>query len=178
MVDINHMRTERQTKTMKKTIYDALIGYNAGGAAVLLCYTFNYGDGFKGAVGATLELVSQEQYDEATTAEALEEYAEELWRADAAQPNGTTLGLSDWAEMARDELIESLFDDSYGYLVPEGEHVTTHYISGGRIWDAFRELPKYLLYYDTYQARTEACVDHLYAHGWTTYDGTFYGIGE
>lgn len=46
------------------------------------------------------------------------------------------------------------------------------------IWAAFRGLPKYLLYYDTYQARTAACVDHLYAHGWTTYDGTFYGIGE
>ena len=127
------MRMERQTKTMQKTIYDALIGYNADGA-VLLCYTFDYGNGFKGAVGAIVELVSQEQYDEATTTEALEEYAEELWREDAAQPNGTTLGLSDWAEMARDDLIESLFDDSYGYLVPEGEHVTTHYISGGRIF--------------------------------------------
>ena len=119
---------------MQKTIYDALIGYNAGGAAVLLCYTFNYGDGFKGAVGATLELVSQEQYDEATTAEALEEYAEELWRADAAQPNGTTLGLSDWAEMARDELIEMLYDASYSDLVPEGEHVATDCIGCGRIF--------------------------------------------
>ena len=119
---------------MQKTIYDALIGYNAGGAAVLLCYTFDYGDGFKGATGAILELVSQEQYDEATTAEALEEYAEELWRADAAQPNGTTLGLSDWAEMARDDLIESLFDDSHSGIVPEGEHVTTNCISSGRIF--------------------------------------------
>ncbi len=120
---------------MQKTIYDALIGYDGGGAAVLLCYTFDYGDGgSKGATGAILELVSQEQYDEATTAEALEEYAEELWRADAGQPNGTTLGLSDWAEMARDDLIESLFDDSYSGIVPEGEHVATNYISGGRIF--------------------------------------------
>ena len=119
---------------MQKTNYDALVGYNADGDAVLLCYTFNYSDGFKGATGAILELVSQEQYDEATTTEALEEYAEELWRADAAQPNGTTLGLSDWAEMARDDLIESLFDDSYSDLVPDGGHAATNCVAGGRIF--------------------------------------------
>ena len=36
--------------------------------------------------------------------------------------------------MARDDLIESLFDDSYSYLVPEGEHVATNCVSGGRIF--------------------------------------------
>lgn len=116
------------------TTYDALVGYNADGDAVLLCYTFDYGDGFKGAVGAILELVSQEQYDEATTPEALEEYAEELWRADAAQPNGTTQSLEDWAEMVRGDLIGSLFDDSYSALVPDGGHVATNCVAGGRIF--------------------------------------------
>lgn len=119
---------------MQKTTYDALVGYNAGGDAVVLCYTFDHGDGFKGATGAILELVNEAQYDEATTPEALEEYAEELWRENVSERNGTTLGLSDWAEMARDELIEMLYDDSYAHLVPDGEHVATNCVAGGRIF--------------------------------------------
>ena len=42
------------------------------------------------------------------------------------------------------------------------------------IWAAFHELPEYLVDYDTHQARTEACVGHLYAHGWTTFDEMTY----
>lgn len=118
---------------MQKTIYDALVGYNAYGDAVLLCYTFGYEDGFKGATGAILELVSEAQYDEATTPEALEEYAEALWRENVGE-GGTTIGLSDWAEMAGDELIEALYDDSYAHLVPEGEHVATNCVAVGRIF--------------------------------------------
>ena len=30
-----------------RTTYDALVGYNADGDAVVLCYTFDHGDGFK-----------------------------------------------------------------------------------------------------------------------------------
>lgn len=119
---------------MQKTIYDALIGYNVNGDAVLLCYTFDHGDGFKGATGAILELVSEAQYDEDTSPEALEKYAEALWRENVGERNGTTLGLSDWAEMARDGLIEALYDDSYAHLVPEGEHVATNCVAGGRIF--------------------------------------------
>lgn len=44
---------------MQTTTYDALVGYNANGSAVILLYTFDYGDGFKGATGAILELVSK-----------------------------------------------------------------------------------------------------------------------
>ena len=36
-----------QTKTMQETTYNALIGYNVNDDAVLLCDTFDYGDGFK-----------------------------------------------------------------------------------------------------------------------------------
>ena len=116
------------------TNYNELIGYDSDGNAVILLYTFHYSDGFKGATGAILELVSPEVYDERTSDEALRDYAEELWRADAAQPNGTTLGLSDWAEMARDDLIQGVFDDSYSDLVPEGEHVATNCVGVGRIF--------------------------------------------
>ena len=122
-----------------QTTYNELLGYNSDGDAVLLCYTFDRGSRFRGAVGAILELVSQEEYDERTSDEALEEYAEELWREDASQPNGTTDSLGDWAEMARDELIEALYDDSYSYLVPEGEHVATHCIGVGRIFPSVLE---------------------------------------
>lgn len=119
---------------MQKTNHDALIGYNTDGDAVILLYTFDHGDGFKGATGAILELVSQRVYDERTSDEALQEYADELWREDAAQPNGTTLSLEDWTEASRDGLLEMMFDDSYAHLVPEGEHVATNCIGVGRIF--------------------------------------------
>lgn len=117
-----------------ETTYHELIGYNTDGDAVILLYTFDHGDGFKGATGAILELVSQEVYDERTSEEALQEYAEELWREDAAQPNGTTNSLQDWTEANRDDLIATMFDDSYSDLVPEGEHVATNCVAGGRIF--------------------------------------------
>lgn len=117
-----------------KTTYNELVGYNSDGNAVILLYTFDHGDGFKGATGAILELVSQEQYDEATTPGALQDYAEELWREDAGSPNGTTDSLEDWTEANRYDLLETVFDDSYSGLVPEGEHVATNCIGAGRIF--------------------------------------------
>ena len=116
------------------TNYNELIGYNTDGDAVILLYTFDYGDGFHGATGAILELVSQEVYDERTNDEALQDYAEELWRADAAQPNGTTDSLQDWTEANRYDLLETIFDDSYSGIVPDGEHVATNCIACGRIF--------------------------------------------
>lgn len=117
-----------------QTTYNELIGYNTNGDAVILLYTYDRGSVFKGAAGAILELVSQEEYDYRTSDEALQEDAEELWRADAAQPNGTTDSLEDWTEANREDLLETVFDDSYSGLVPEGDHVATDCIRGGRIF--------------------------------------------
>ena len=117
-----------------ETRYNDLIGYDSDGNAVVLLYTFDHGDGFHGATGAILELVSQEEYDERTSDEALQDYAEELWREDAGSRNGTTQSLEDWTEDARDGLLEMMFDDSYSALVPEGEHVATNCVAGGRIF--------------------------------------------
>lgn len=117
-----------------RTNYNALIGYNTDGDAVILLDTFDHGGGFHGATGAILELVSQEEYDYQTSGEALQEYAEELWRDDAGQRYGTTYRLQDWTEANRDNLLEIVFDDSYSDLVPEGEHVATNCVAGGRIF--------------------------------------------
>lgn len=117
-----------------ETRYNDLIGYDSDGNAVVLRYTYDRGSLFRGAVGAILELVSQEEYDYRTSDEALQDYAEELWREDAGSRNGTTQSLEDWTEDARDDLLEMMFDDSYSALVPEGEHVTTHCIGAGRIF--------------------------------------------
>jgi len=117
-----------------QTTYNELIGYDSDGNAVILLDTFDLGGEFRGATGAILELVSQEEYDERTSDEALQEYAEELWREDASQPNGTTDSLEDWTEDNRYDLLETVFDDSYSGLVPEGDYVATHCIGGGRIF--------------------------------------------
>ena len=117
-----------------RTTYNELIGYDSDGHAVILLDTFDHGSGFKGATGAILELVSQEEYDEQTCDEALQDYAEELWRGDTGSHNGTTDSLEDWTEAAREGLIEMMFDDRYAHLVPDGEHVTTHCIGAGRIF--------------------------------------------
>lgn len=117
-----------------RTTYNELIGYDSNGNAVILLDTFDRGSRFKGATGAILELVSQEEYDERTSDEALQDYAEELWREDASQLNGTTDSQEDWAEDAREDLLEMMFDDSYAHLVPVGDYVATNCISGGRIF--------------------------------------------
>ena len=117
-----------------QTTYNELIGYDSDGNAVILLDTFDHGGGFKGATGAILELVSQEVYDERTSEEALQDYAEELWREDAGSPGGTTDSMEDWTEAARDDLLETLFDDSYSGIVPDGEHVATNCVAGGRIF--------------------------------------------
>ena len=106
------MALSRKTMT-----YDEVIGYDSDGNAVILLYTFDHGDGFKGATGAILELVSQEEYDYRTSDEALQEYAEELWREDAGSPNGTTDSPEDWTEANREDLIQGVFDDSYSGLI-------------------------------------------------------------
>ena len=117
-----------------KTTYNELIGYDSDGNAVILLYTFDHGSGFRGAVGAILELVSQEEYDERTSDEALQDYAEELWREAASQHNGTTDSLEDWTEAAREDLLEMMFDDSYSGLVPDGDYVATNCIGVWRIF--------------------------------------------
>lgn len=117
-----------------QTTYNELIGYDRDGNAVILLYTFDHGSGVQGATGAILELVSQGEYDERTCDEALQDYAEELWRADAAEPNGTTQSPEEWTEDSRDGLLEMMFDDSYSVLVPDGDYVTTNCIGVGRIF--------------------------------------------
>lgn len=78
---------------------------------VILESVFKYSDGFHGAVGEIIRPVFEDEYNDAFDDENLEERFEELWREDAGQINGTTLGLSDWVEEHREELENSTFDE-------------------------------------------------------------------
>lgn len=119
---------------MSRTAYNEVIGYTPDGDVIILHDTFDHGNGFRGATGSILELISQERYDQDTSDEALEEQAEELWRQDAGSTNGTTKSLEEWAEEAHDDLVELVYDSSYSAYVPDGDHVATNCIAAGRIF--------------------------------------------
>ena len=85
-----------------QTTYREVIGTDEG-TVIVLDYTFNHGDGFKGAVGATVRPVSQAEIDRALTDDEKQEWFEELWRQDAGTTNGTTDSLEDWAQAADDD---------------------------------------------------------------------------
>ena len=78
---------------------------------VILEYVFKYSDGFHGAVGAIIRPVFEDEYNSIFTDENLKERFEDVWREDAGQTYGTTLGLSDWVEEHREDLENSTFDE-------------------------------------------------------------------
>lgn len=96
---------------MRKQInYDTLIG-RQGYDYIFLDYVFNHGDGFKGATGTRMELVSKDEYDNAM--EDTDRW-EERWR-DAVAAKQTEQGLEDWVEeLSTKEKEEWLWDNSYG----------------------------------------------------------------
>jgi hypothetical protein len=117
-----------------QTDYNSIVGYDVDGNAVILNYTFTYSDDFHGATGSVVELVSQEQYAFDTDPENMAEWAEDLWREDAGNTNGTTNGLDEWIADKWDELLESRYDSSDSEYVPAGNHATTNCIACGRIF--------------------------------------------
>ncbi len=118
-----------------RTTYNEIIGYDADGNVVILLDTFVYPDGFKGATGAVLELVSQEEYDERTNDEAIKEHWREAWK-EAVQANATELGLDDWLDDENLDPSEGILDESYREIVKAAgiEFVATNCIGGGRIF--------------------------------------------
>lgn len=117
-----------------QTDYNSIVGYDVDGNAVILNYTFGYPDGFHGAMGSVVELVSQKQFDYDTDPENMAEWAEDMWREDAGNTNGTTDGLDEWVTDRLDELIESRYDSSDSECIPDGDHATTNCIAYGRIF--------------------------------------------
>lgn len=130
------MRTSKQ--------YNLVIGTDSTGAIYILNETFVYADDFHGATGTIVRPVTQEEIDDALTTDQKEEFYEEVWRMDAASPNGTTDSLADWLENIDDEeYIDSRFECQNELTTEEiadalGEPAPARYaVTGvGRIWPA------------------------------------------
>jgi hypothetical protein len=84
-----------------------------GDEFIVLDYIFDHGDGFKGAVGSRIRPVSQSEYEERTSDDAIEEYCEELWKCGVAD-GVERRSLAEFAEAFKDEDgTDSMFDGSY-----------------------------------------------------------------
>ncbi len=101
--------------------YYEVLGTTSDGGVVILETTFNYESLYdhKGATGALVYPVSEDEIERALTNDEKEDYYEEIWRSDAREPNGTTLGLTEWvANLWADEYIDSRFEN-YEHLETE-----------------------------------------------------------
>ncbi len=104
--------------TRHATHYYEVIGTTSDGGVVILEEVFKYPDGFKGATGALVYPVSEDEI-ELSIVDEKEDYYEEYWREDAGESNGTTLGLTEWvANIWDDEYIDSRFEN-YEHLETE-----------------------------------------------------------
>ena len=105
--------------------YYEVLGTTSDGGVVILETTFEYLEtpfeyinAHKGATGALVYPVSEDEIERALGDEK-EEYYEEFWREDAGESNGTTLGLTEWvANIWDDEYIDSRFEN-YEHLETE-----------------------------------------------------------
>ena len=105
--------------TRHDTHYYEVIGTTSDGGVVILEEVFKYPDGFKGATGALVYPVSEDEIERALPDDEKESYYEEIWREDAGESNGTTLGLTEWvANIWDDEYIDSRFEN-YEHLETE-----------------------------------------------------------
>ena len=120
--------------------YNKVIAYNED-EIYLLDYTFNYTDGFKGAVGTIVRPVTEGEYNERLSREGLAEMAECIWRADAGSTFGTELGLEEWIDENLEELRESAIElQDLEVLEAAGLHYfAAEIIGAGRVfhegWD-------------------------------------------
>ena len=104
--------------TRHATHYYEVIGTTSDGGVVILEEVFKYPDGFKGATGALVYPVSEDEI-ELSIVDEKEDYYEEYWREDAGESNGTTLGLTEWvANIWDDEYLDSRFEN-YEHLETE-----------------------------------------------------------
>ena len=96
----------------KRNKFFEVIGTTSDGGVVILEDTFEYPDGFKGATGALVYPVSYDEIERALSDDEKEDYYEEIWRGDAGEPNGTTMGLKEWvADVWDDEYLDSRFEN-------------------------------------------------------------------
>ena len=116
--------------------YNKVVAYGED-EIYLLDYTFNYADGFTGAVGTIVRPVTEQEYNERLSREGLAETAECIWRADAGSTYGTELGLEEWLDENLEELQESAIElQDLEVLEAAGLHYfAAEIIGAGRIFD-------------------------------------------
>ena len=120
--------------------YNKVVAYGED-EIYLLDYTFNYADGFKGAVGTIVSPVTEQEYNERLSREGLAETAECIWRADAGSTFGTELGLEEWINENLEELREGAIElQDLEVLEAAGLHYfAAEIIGAGRVfhegWD-------------------------------------------
>ena len=116
--------------------YNEVVAYNED-EIYLLDHTFEYPNGFKGAVGTIARPVTEQEYNERLSREGLAETAECIWRADAGSTYGTELGLEEWLDENLEELRESAIELlDLEVLEAAGLHCfAAEIIGAGRIFD-------------------------------------------
>lgn len=125
--------------------YNAVIG-RAGDEIYALQYTFDdelHGKPFRGAVGSVFRAVSQQEYEERTTPEALKEWLREPWQ-EACKNGGEERSLTAYCQDVKDtDGTDFVFDPSHSDIWPkiraaypeykdEGEFPMFECVGGGR----------------------------------------------
>lgn len=80
-----------------RTNINQVVGIQAYGEIYVLDSLFKHRDDFMGATGTIIYPVSKEQYEYATSTEALEERFEDIWQI-SVQEAGETRGLSEFVQ--------------------------------------------------------------------------------
>lgn len=126
----------------QQTDYNKVVNIAEDGEITVLDYTFDHGDGFKGATGSKFYPVSQDYYEEQTTLKAIEERLSDSVREDEipnqyAMKTGAKRPYKKWAEAILDagEEGEFAFDTSYSHLWDYLREVCGHDESSAYIYE-------------------------------------------
>ena len=94
----------------KQTNYYEIVAKD-GDEIIMLDYTFEYGDDFKGATGTCFELVSKETYDELTDRDRIKDEYSWLWQ-EAIEHNHFTGSLDEYIDELMNDVESLVFDES------------------------------------------------------------------
>ena len=82
---------------------------------IMLDYTFDHGDGFKGATGTLFSLVSKGEYEERTNRANIEDEYKWLWQ-EAVQAGKYEGSYSDYVDKLMEDVDSLVFDKSYSHM--------------------------------------------------------------
>lgn len=84
-----------------------------------------------GAVGAEYRQMTEAEFDDRTSWDAMVEFAEPIWREDASMQNGTTESLDAWALQNYDDILNAIVCD---WQELPGRYYVAEPIGVGRIF--------------------------------------------